>query len=354
MATHDQSSALIDAVKEAHSRRTPLAIHGGNTKQFYGRPIQGKPLDVSEHGGIIRYEPTELVLTARSGTPLIEIEKLLTEHQQMLAFEPPYFGENATLGGVLGAGLAGPRRPYGGAVRDNVLGVEIINGAGDRLRFGGEVMKNVAGYDLARTMAGALGTLGVLLQISVKVLPLPTCEITVVQTLDSAKAIKTMSSWAARPLPISATWYDGHDLYVRLSGGEQSVRAAAKIIGGDILDWGKLFWQNIKEQGEAFFMEDPPLWRIAVPPSTPPLHLSGKTVMEWNGALRWLKSDAPAEKIRSKVTAAGGHTTLFRGGDRSSEVFQALPPALMKVHKNLKKALDPEGILNPQRMYPEL
>jgi glycolate oxidase FAD binding subunit len=215
-------------------------------------------------------------------------------------------------------------------------------------------MKNVAGYDLARIMAGALGTLGVLLQISVKVLPIPPCELTVVQTLDPAQAIKTMVAWAARPLPISATWHDGHDLYVRLSGGAQSVRSAAQIIGGDVLDWGNLFWQNIKEQGEAFFTEDIPLWRISVPPSTPPLDLSGKTVMEWNGALRWLKSDAAADEIRNRVTTASGHATLFRGGDRSGEVFQSLPPALMKVHKNLKKTLDPEGILNPQRMYPEL
>ncbi len=354
MVTRDQSTALINAVKEAHASHTPLAIHGGNTKQFYGRPIQGQSLDISEHRGIIRYEPTELVLTARSGTPLLEVERLLAEHQQMLAFEPPYFGEKATLGGAVGVGLAGPRRPYGGAVRDNVLGAEIINGAGDRLKFGGEVMKNVAGYDLARTMAGALGTLGVLLQISVKVLPMPSREITVVQRLDPAQAIKTMSAWAARPLPISATWHDGHDLYVRLSGGEQGVRSAAQIIGGDALDWGNLFWQNIKEQGEAFFVQDTPLWRIAVPPSTPSLSLPGKTTMEWNGALRWLKSDAAADEIRSKVTAVGGYTTLFRGGDRAGEVFQPLAPTLMKVHENLKKALDPKGILNPQRMYSEL
>ncbi len=352
MSNGDRSLALIEAVKEAHAHRIPLAIHGGSTKQFYGRTIQAQPLNVSEHQGIVHYEPTELVLTARAGTALTELEQLLTDHRQMFSFEPPHFGNQATLGGMVAAGLSGPRRLRGGAVRDNILGVEIINGTGERLRFGGEVMKNVAGYDLSRLMAGALGTLGVLLQVSVKVLPLPTSEITLARTLDPAKAIETMNTWAAKPLPISATWYDGHDLYVRLSGNESGLRAAARLIGGDILDWSELFWRNIKEHGDVFFMDDTPLWRIAVPSATPPLPLPGNTtVLEWNGALRWLKSAAPADEIRMKVTTANGHATLFRGGDRLGEHFQPLPSALMKVHKNLKRALDPAGILNPGRMY---
>lgn len=354
MTSCDRSMVLIEAVKQAHARRIPLAIHGGNTKQFYGRAIHGQPLDVSEHQGIVHYEPTELVLTARAGTPLTELERLLADHRQMFSFEPPHFGNQATLGGMVAAGLSGPRRLRGGAVRDNILGVEIINGVGERLRFGGEVMKNVAGYDLSRLMAGALGTLGVLLQVSVKVLPLPSCEMTLARTLDPAKTIETMNAWAAKPLPISATWYDGHDLYVRLSGSESSLRATARLIGGDILDWSELFWRNIKEQGDAFFMDDMPLWRFAVPSATPPQPLPGNTtVMEWNGAQRWLKSTAPADEIRKIVTAANGHAVLFRGGDRSGEHFHPLATALMKVHINLKRALDPAGILNPGRMYPD-
>jgi glycolate oxidase FAD binding subunit len=351
MKSADQSRALVEAISQAYADKTSLAIHGGNTKTFYGRLMEGTPLSTREHRGVIRYDPTELVITARSGTPLIEIEHLLNEHRQMLPFEPPHFGENATVGGMVAAGLSGPRRPYTGAVRDNVLGVVMINGKGELLRFGGEVMKNVAGYDIARTMAGALGTLGVLLEISLKVLPRPSRETTLVQAMSTQAAISRMSAWSNKSLPISATWYDGRDLYIRLSGSEPSLRAAAAIIGGDHLDWSEVFWKNIQEQSEFFFMDNTPLWRLSVPPATPPLTLPGDTVMEWNGALRWLKSDATAAPIRTKVTEFGGHATLYRGGDRAGEVFHPLSEPLMTVHSNLKKAFDPHGILNPQRMY---
>ena len=354
MEIADQSQTLVEAIRDAYANETPLAIHGGKTKAFYGRPIEGIPLDTRQHTGVIRYEPTELVITARCGTPLNEIDRLLDEHRQMLPFEPPHFGENATVGGAVAAGLSGPRRPYTGAVRDNVLGVVMINGKGEDLRFGGEVMKNVAGYDLARTMAGALGTLGVLLEISLKVLPRPLREMTLAQSMPPQKAISRMSTWANKPLPISATWYDGRDLYIRLSGSEPSIRAATTIIGGEPLDWSYVFWKNIQEQSEAFFMEDIPLWRLCVPPATPPLSLQGDTVMEWNGALRWLRSEATANSIRTTVARFGGHATLYRGGDRSGEVFHPLSKPLMKLHSNLKKAFDPHGILNPQRMYTHL
>jgi glycolate oxidase FAD binding subunit len=354
MKSADQSQMLIEAISEAYASKTSLAIHGGNTKTFYGRPFKGIPLSTREHRGVIRYEPTELVITARSGTPLIEIERLLNEHRQMLPFEPPHFGENATVGGMVAAGLSGPRRPYAGAVRDNVLGVVLINGKGERLRFGGEVMKNVAGYDIARTMAGALGTLGVLLEISLKVLPHPPREITLVQSMPPQAAILRMSTWSDKPLPTSATWYDGRDLYIRLSGSELSLRAAATIIGGDQLDWSEVFWKNIQEQSEFFFMDNARLWRLSVPPATPPLSLPGDTVMEWNGALRWLKSETMAALIRIKVAEFGGHATLYRGGDSTGEVFHPLSKPLMRVHSNLKKAFDPHGILNPQRMYTAL
>jgi glycolate oxidase FAD binding subunit len=354
MKSADQSHALIEAISEAYADKTPLAIHGGNTKTFYGRPFKGIPLGTRKHRGVIHYEPTELVITARSGTPLTEIEHLLNEHRQMLPFEPPHFGENATVGGMVAAGLSGPRRPYTGAIRDNVLGVVMINGKGELLRFGGEVMKNVAGYDIARTMAGALGTLGVLLEVSLKVLPRPHREMTLAQSMPPHAAILRMSAWTNKPLPISATWYDGRDLYVRLSGSEPSLRAAATIIGGDQLDWSEVFWKNIQEQSEFFFMENAPLWRLSVPPATPPLSLPGDTVMVWNGALRWLKSEATAAPIRTKVAEFGGHATLYRGGDRAGEVFHPLSKPLMTVHAKLKKAFDPHGILNPQRMYTAL
>jgi glycolate oxidase FAD binding subunit len=354
MSAQDLSEPLAQAVREAHGQRAPLALHGGRTKSFYGRRVAGRPLDVSGHRGIVHYEPTELVITARAGTPLAEIEARLARHRQMLPFEPPHFGPEATLGGTVAGGLAGPRRPWGGAVRDNVLGVEILNGKGERLRFGGEVMKNVAGYDLSRLMAGALGTLGVLLSVSLKVLPRPRRELTLARTLGEPEALELMQGWAARPLPLSATWYDGRDLYVRLSGGEQALRAAVQEMGGDPLDWEETFWITVREQCTAFFMDQRPLWRIALPPATPPLDLAGEAVMEWGGALRWYKGEADAGTVRQRASQAGGHATLYRGGDPEGTIFQPLPPALMTLHKRIKQALDPAGILNPGRMYPDL
>jgi glycolate oxidase FAD binding subunit len=345
---------LLDAVRDAFRRRAPLVIHGGNTKAFYGRMIQGEPLDVRPHCGVVNYEPTELVITARAGTKLTEMESLLAQTGQMLPFEPPHFGANATVGGCVAAGLSGPRRPFAGAVRDNLLGVEIINGKGERLRFGGEVMKNVAGYDLSRLMAGALGTLGVLLQVSLKVLPRPMCETTLTQELNAERAIKVMNEWATRPLPISATWHDGQNLYVRLEGVEHAVKAATEAIGGDCMEDGETLWHNVREHAEAFFEGDLSLWRVSVPPATPMLGIHGECALEWNGGLRWIKTDVQAADIRRIIAAADGHATLFRGGDRQGEVFQPLSAALMTVHKRLKQALDPAGILNSGRLYPEL
>ena len=354
MEAHDHSEALIDAVRDALAPRRSLAIRGGNSKAFYGRVTEGESLDVSSHCGVINYEPTELVITARAGTVLTEIETLLSQQRQMLPFEPPGFGGRATVGGCVAAGLSGPRRPYAGAVRDNLLGVEIINGKGERLKFGGEVMKNVAGYDLSRLMAGALGTLGVLLQCSFKVLPKPVRELTLVHRMDAASAIETMNNWARKPLPVSATWHDGKALYVRLGGGEQAVTAAAETITGDRVDGGDTLWHDVREQTKQFFSDDRPLWRVSVPPATPVLNMPGVHALEWNGALRWVKTDANANEIRRMATAVGGHATLFRGGDRQGEVFQPLPAALMTAHRHVKRSLDPQGLFNPGRLYPDL
>jgi glycolate oxidase FAD binding subunit len=232
--------------------------------------------------------------------------------------------------------------------------VEILNGRGERLRFGGEVMKNVAGYDLSRLMAGALGTLGVLLTVSLKVLPRPRRELTLARTLSEPEALAAMQAWAARPLPLSATWHDGRDLYVRLSGGEQALKAAAQEMGGDPLDWEETFWITVREQCTAFFMDERPLWRIAVPPATPPLDLDGDTVMEWGGALRWYKGEADTGTLRARASQAGGHATLYRGAEPDGTIFQPLSGALLKLHKRIKLALDPAGILNPGRMYRDI
>jgi glycolate oxidase FAD binding subunit len=262
----------------------------------------------------------------------------------------------ATLGGCVAAGLSGPRRPYSGAVRDFVLGVRILDGKGDDLRFGGQVMKNVAGYDVSRLMAGSLGTLGVLLEVSLKVLPLPASETTLLLKCGEADAISLMNRLAGQPLPITATAYCDGDLDVRLSGARVAVDAAAAKIGGAPVAPAQAirFWVGIREHADPFFADSGPLWRLSVSSTTPPLDLPGQQLIEWGGALRWLKSTADAKMIRDAAARSGGHATLFRGGDRSGGVFHPLAPALMKLHRNLKQAFDPAGIFNPGRLYPDL
>ena len=313
------------------------------------------------HTGIIDYQPTELVITARCGTTLDTIEAALAGHGQQFPCESPRLGPAATLGGTIACGLSGPARPSGGAARDLVLGVRVLTGRAEVLRFGGQVMKNVAGYDCSRLMVGAFGTLGVLLDISLKVLPSPAVSCTLVQGCDQRDALARMNRWAAQPLPVTATcWADSGDggrLWVRLAGAAQGVRAAAERIGGESLtetDAAAFWGQAVREQGHAFFDGPQPLWRLCVPPATPPLDLPGPQFIEWGGAQRWLRSEAAPAVIRAAVAPAGGHATLFRGGDRSGEVFQPLPGPLLALHRNLKHAFDPAGILNPGRLYPDL
>jgi glycolate oxidase FAD binding subunit len=306
-------------------------------------------LDVSGHRGIVSYEPSELVVTARAGTPLAEIEAVLAEHGQLLPFEPPHFGPGATLGGMVAAGLSGPRRPWGGSVRDAVLGVRLINGQGEALRFGGQVMKNVAGYDLSRLMAGALGSLGVLLEVSVKALPRPAEERTRMFELSAEAADVRQLEWGRLPLSLSGTLYDGERLFVRLCGSTQGVAAGLAALGGEEVSEGP--WRAAREQTLPFFQGDGPLWRISLPAAAPTLGLPGRTLTEWGGALRWLRTDLSAELVRQRAAALGGHATLFRGHDGTGEVFQPLAPALLALHQRVKRALDPHGILNPGRMY---
>jgi glycolate oxidase FAD binding subunit len=347
---------LAATIREAASHDRWLCIRGGGTKDFYGGEPHGNKVNTGDYRGIVSYEPTELVITARAGTPLAEIEAALRQKGQMLPFEPPHFGAGATLGGCVAAGLSGPRRPYAGAVRDFVLGVRLLDGKGDDLRFGGQVMKNVAGYDVSRLVCGSLGTLGLLLEVSLKVLPRPAVEATLHLKCGGDEAITLMNEWAGKPLPITATAYHDGDLGVRLSGSRPGVDAAVKKLGGSPVDpaQAELFWNGIKEHTDPFFAAGGPLWRLSLKPTTPPLNLPGAHLIEWGGALRWLRSDADAKTVREAAAHAGGHATLFRGGNRASGVFQPLAPALMKLHRNLKKAFDPAGILNPGRLYSDI
>ncbi|MBI3545306.1 MAG: glycolate oxidase subunit GlcE [Gammaproteobacteria bacterium] len=342
----DISQQLADAVHAAAAACRPLAIAGGGTKHFYAGKTDGDKLNVAEHRGLVSYEPTELVITARAGTTLVEIESALAQHNQMLAFEPPHFGAGATLGGAIACGFSGPRRPYAGAARDFVLGTRIINGKGEILRFGGEVMKNVAGFDVSRLMVGAFGTLGVLLDISLKVLPKPEHEITLGFAMPIDLAITAMNTWAALPLPLSAACHMGDTLYIRLSGHEMGVHAAQVKLGGERLEKGDEFWRELREHERGFFQDNTPLWRLSVAPGTAPINLPGKWVVDWGGAQRWLKTNALPEEIIRTAKIAGGSAILFRGAKPPTLFTHDLDAALRKLHRNIKQAFDPFGILN--------
>ncbi|WP_273029003.1 glycolate oxidase subunit GlcE [Massilia timonae] len=347
-----------ERVRAAASDRQPLCIRGGGSKDWYGGAPQGAGLDTRDHAGIVDYEPTELVITARCGTPLAEIEALLARHNQMLAFEPPHFGANATVGGTVAAGLSGPRRASSGATRDFVLGVRLLDGKGDVLAFGGKVMKNVAGYDVSRMLAGSMGTLGLLLEVSLKVLPRPFSEATLRFEMSEIDAIRRLNEWGGQPLPLSGSAWCGGQLALRLSGAEAAVDAAMRLLGGEAVPHpdAAAFWTDLREQRHAFFTGSEPLWRLSVPSTTGALVLGGDQLIEWGGAQRWLRTGgdaATADTVRRTAQACGGHAALFRGGDKEIGVFQPLAPALARIHARMKDAFDPSHIFNPGRLYPE-
>jgi glycolate oxidase FAD binding subunit len=334
--------------------RKPLRLRGGGSKDFYGRVPAGDVLDTGGYSGIVSYEPTELVITARCGTPLAEVESALAARRQFLACEPPGFGR-ATIGGAVASGLSGPRRASTGSLRDFVLGVTVMDGEGRVLKFGGEVIKNVAGFDVSRLMTGALGTLGLILEVSLKVMPQPLGDATLRFEMPQDKALDAMNRWAGQPLPLAAScWQDGV-LTLHLSGAQAAVASAMAKLGGQPIDAtaAQEFWRGLREQSAAFFDGDLPLWRLSLPSVAPPLELPAAPLIEWGGAQRWLRADADAALMRETAARAGGHATLFRGGDKTGGVFTPLQPALMEIHRRLKQSFDPYGVFNPGRLYPE-
>lgn len=354
-AGQDQSAALLAQVQDAIAQRKPLQICGSGSKHFYGRASQPElaKLDVTGHHGIVSYDPTELIITARSGTTLAELNATLDKGGQMLACEAPAFGPRATVGGMVATGLSGPRRPWAGSVRDFVLGTRLISGFGTQLRFGGEVMKNVAGYDVSRLLVGSLGCLGVITEASFKVLPKPRCSISIRREMPVEKALERWREWGQQPLPISAASHDGQALTLRFEGNEGSVRAAHERIGGETIDAG--YWEALREHRLPFFdtqQDRRALWRISVPSWAPPLVLEGAQLIDWGGAQRWLRSDAPAELIRQRAAQAGGHASCFSAGVEDSPLHP-LAPAVLRLHQQLKAQIDPHGIFNPGRMFAE-
>ena len=351
MTGHDGTAEITDRVREATARRTPLRIVGGDTKRFLGREVAGEALRTTGHTGIVSYDPAELVLTARGGTPLREIEAALAEHGQRLPFEPPSFGDAATVGGTVACGLAGPARAASGPLRDYVLGVRILSGDGRALRFGGEVMKNVAGYDVARTMAGAFGTLGVLLDVSLKVLPRPPAVRTLSLSFDQAGALAELERLSRTALPLTASCWTGGSLTLRFEGTERTLDEVQRRIGGTIVEDGTEFWRSVREHAHPFFAARTPLWRLHVPAaasvSTPPV----EPLIEWNGLQRWYALDSTS--ILAIAAAAGGHATLFRCAGPAESVFTRPAEAAVRLHASLKTIFDPAGILNSGRMYPD-
>ncbi len=350
----DSTESLQQQVQQSIDSKVPLNIVGGGSKDFLGLIADARSLDISSHRGVTSYEPTELVITARAGTPIIEIETLLAEHRQSLPFEPPRHSATATIGGAVATALSGPSRPFAGAARDFILGCRIINGHGQLLQFGGQVMKNVAGYDVTRLMTGACGTLGVLLEVSIKVLPAAECEITIESSTELTDALATMQTMKGSNYPITAASYHGGQLSLRLSGSEAGLAAAATAVKGDRVD--NVIWDALRDQSHEFFSTDT-LWRLALPTGTPALDIDGEWLYEWAGEQRWLKTSASAADIRQLATHHGGHAQLYKAPRTLQEsvgVEHPLTKKIFQLHADIKRSFDPHGIFNPGRLYPDL
>lgn len=349
---------LQEQVKTALTEKSALYIRGGGSKAFYGNSIdQKQSIDLTTHTGIVEYQPSELCLTVRAGTRLTDLEAELAKHQQMLPFEPPLYTDSATIGGTVATGLSGPRCAYSGAVRDAVLGMKIINGKGEVLSFGGQVMKNVAGYDVTRLMTGSLGTLGVILEVSIKVIPKPAVEQTLTLPCAQKDVIQHFSSLRTSTLPITATCYVDDTIYVRISGSQKHIDDLIKEHSLLTHDNGQDFWHSINTQTHPFFENnDKPLWRLSIAPATPiNKQLTSPELIEWGGAIRWVPSNIPPNIIRDLAKKKGGHALCYGNGtDTGISIFPEPEPALFALYKSLKQQLDPQGIFNPGRMYKNL
>lgn len=355
-------ATLVERIRAAAAQGTPLRIRGGGTKDFHGERLQGELLETTALRGIVNYEPSELVVTVRAGTPLAELEQALAAAGQSLPFEPPHFGPGATVGGMVAAGLSGPARASVGAVRDYVLGLNLVNGRGEDLVFGGQVMKNVAGYDVSRLMTGAFGTLGLITEVSLKVLPVPPAEATLRFELTQEQALQRLNAWGGQPLPLNASCWLQHEgrgtLYLRLRGAVAAVASASRSLGGERIDNAQAApdWQACREQALPWFAQrgERDLWRLSVPQTAPVLELPEPPLVEWHGAQRWVRvGPADGGRLRAAALQVGGHATLFRTarGDAGARLTP-LSPALATIHERLKQQFDPANIFNRGRLYP--
>ena len=360
----DAVAAIVEQVRAAHAAGEPLRIRGGGSKDFYGEEPTGTLLETTVLSGGADHEPTELVVTAPAGMRLVELEAQLAAHGQCLAFEPPRFTPATTVGGMVAAGLSGPSRAAAGSVRDHVLGVSMVSGTGELLQFGGRVIKNVAGYDVSRIVAGSLGILGVLVEVSLKVMPRAEAEATARIDCKPGEALAMLHGWGQRPLPLDASaWWNG-SLIVRLRGSQAAVVEGTRSVGGEPIAAADAaaFWESLRDHTDPFFIaaqeaiddHDATLWRLSLPATAPPLGLAGDELIEWHGAERWLASALPAADVRAAAATVGGHATAFRSRAKGAGAFAPLAPPLFAIHERLKRAFDPKGILNRGRLYPGL
>lgn len=350
----DSAKDLTARIESAYQSKTKINIQGNGTKCFLGNIDQDSDLiKTTCHTGIIDYDPAELVLVARSGTCLSAIAEVMEDHQQTFGFEPPFIDDGATLGGAIASGLAGPRRAYSGAARDFMLGARFINGQGKIITAGGKVIKNVAGFDLFRPMAGSMGTIGLLLDISLRVIPQPEYQKTLLhQEERESSALEKMNSWAVQCPSVSAAAWDGHNIRIRLSGSAATVAEAHTLIGGEWLN-NEGYWHDLNAFKLDFFELPGHLWRISLTPMSAPVSQGQPQLIDWGGAQRWLKSDEQPDQIRERVAALGGHAECY-SADPGIESFHPLTDQMMAIHRSFKASLDPGGILNPGRLYPTL
>jgi glycolate oxidase FAD binding subunit len=355
----DRSDSVLQELRgrviEANAAKTPLRLRGAGTKDFYGEHCEGTLLDMRGYCGVVDYEPSELVITARCGTSLSEVDGLLARHQQFLAFEPPSFAADPTIGGIIACGLSGPRRSQAGGARDFVLGAVLLSADGQLLHFGGKVIKNVAGFDVARLLCGSLGILGAITEVSLKVMPLPRAEQTLRFEMTAAAALESFNRWAGQPLPISASGWCNGQAWLRLSGAPSALHAARTRLGGELIDaaLAEHWWRSLRDQTHVFFREASPLWRLSLPSTAAPLAGAGTQLIEWGGALRWCTGDAPAAELRALATAAGGSALQWRGG-AAGQRFHPLSPTVLAIHRRLKERFDPHRIFNPGRLIADL
>lgn len=347
----DITQEIIDRVNGARANNTPLNIIGGNSKSSLGRTLTGEPLHMSAHSGIVSYQPVELIMTARAGTPISEIEAALAAQGQTMAFEPPSYNDKATIGGTLACNTSGAARPWTGSVRDAVTGIKLINGKGELLNFGGQVLKNVAGYDASRLQAGALGTLGVITQVSFKVMPKPQSTVTLIEPMAAEEAIAKMNKLAGTAKPLTGACWVDNKLYLRLSGAKSAVEGTLAQWDGTLLEQDHNFWHALKEQQLPFFGDNKPLWRFSVNSAAAHFIPHQPWLIDWAGALRWCSANEQQEQMEDYATQAKGQVSLYRGGDRATDVFHHQPIALRGIQQRLKQTFDPQNIFNRGRLY---